>query len=84
MRGEMDPKQPSMALFVILNKGHIVTKDEIGSMSSPGENKQEGALCDEPVREVVDFSPYEKCTNIAKLLKVETDRIVTFKVSNIF
>jgi hypothetical protein len=80
----MAPKQPSMALFVILNKGHIVTKDEIGSMSSPGENKQEGALCDEPVREVVDFSPYEKCTNIAKLLKVETDIIVTFKVSNIF
>jgi hypothetical protein len=47
-------------------------------MSSPGENKQEGAFCDEPVREVVDFSPYEKCTNIAKLLKVEIDRIVTY------
>jgi hypothetical protein len=74
----MAPKQLSMALLLRLNKGHIVTKDGIGSMSSPGENKQEGALCDEPVREVVDFSPYEKCTNIAKLLKVEIDRIVTY------
>jgi hypothetical protein len=74
----MAPKQLSMALLLRSNKGHIVTKDGIGSMSSPGENKQEGALCDEPVREVVDFSPYEKCTNIAKLLKVEIDRIVTY------
>ncbi|GKV30009.1 hypothetical protein SLEP1_g38878 [Rubroshorea leprosula] len=70
----MAPLQPKNGMFVGLNKGHIVTKRELGPRPSDrkGKTSKRVNFVRGLIREVVGFALYER--RITELLKVGKDK----------